>query len=172
MGFGMTEHRFAFVPALLLALLVSASARAEEHSMMSMSTSDKRQPLPLLATMAAHQKASMREHLAAIQAIVSAIDHDDMDVVAKASARLGYSEAMGQMCEHMGAAAPGFTPMALNFHHTADTIGDAARRGDRAGVLSALARTLQTCVGCHATYRQEIVDEETWKRLTAATTAR
>ena len=171
MGFGMTERQSVFVPALLLALLVSASGRAEEHSMMSMSTSDMRQPLPLLATMAAHQKANMREHLAAIQAIVSAIGRDDMDGVAKASARLGYSEAMGQMCEHMGAAAPGFTPMALNFHHTADTIGDAARRGDRAGVLSALDRTLKTCVACHATYRQEIVDEETWKRLTAATTS-
>ena len=121
--------------------------------------------------MAAHQKQNMREHLAAIQAIVSSIGRDDMDSVAKAAARLGYSEAMGQMCEHMGAAAPAFTPMALNFHHTADTIGDAARRGDRAGVLSALDRTLQTCVGCHSTYRQEVVDEETWKRLSAATTS-
>ena len=78
---------------------------------------------------------------------------------------------MGQMCDHMGAAAPGFTAMALNFHHTADAIGDAARHGDRAEVLSALNRTLQTCVGCHATYRQEVVDEETWKKLTAATTS-
>ena len=78
---------------------------------------------------------------------------------------------MGQMCEHMGAATPGFTAMALNFHHTADTIGEAARRGDRAAVLAALDRTLQTCVGCHATYRQEIVDEATWKRLTAEAAA-
>jgi cytochrome c556 len=72
----------------------------------------------------------------------------------------------------MGAAAPGFTTMALTFHRTADTIRDAARRGDRAGVLSALDRTLQTCVGCHATYRQQVVDEETWKKLTAAATSR
>jgi cytochrome c556 len=136
--------------------------------MMSKSASDTRQPLPLPATMAAHQKQNMRDHLAAVQAIVGAISRDDMEGVAKAAARLGYSEAMGQMCEHMGAAAPGFAPMALNFHHTADTIGEAARRGDRAGVVSALDRTLQTCVGCHAMYRQEVVDEETWKRLTAA----
>ena len=138
---------------------------------MSKSTGDTRQPLPLLAMMADHQKQNMREHLAAVQAIIAAIGRNDMDAVSKGAARLGYSEAMGQMCEHMGAAAPGFTPMALNFHHTADTIGEAARRGDRAGVLSALDRTLQTCVGCHAPYRQEVVDEETWKRLTAATTS-
>jgi hypothetical protein len=167
---GMTDRPLASFPALFLVLLVNVSAGAGEHPMMSMSTADTRQPLPLPPTMAAHQKQNMREHLAAIQAIVSAIGRDDMDSVAKAAARLGYSEAMGQMCEHMGAAAPAFTPMALNFHHSADTIGDAARRGDRAGVLSALDRTLQTCVGCHSTYRQEVVDEETWKRLTAATT--
>jgi cytochrome c556 len=140
--------------------------------MMSKSATDTRQPLPLLAMMAEHQKQNMREHLAAVQAIVAAIGRDEMDAVAEAAARIGYSEAMGQMCEHMGAAAPGFTAMALNFHHAADTISDAARRGDRAGVLSALDRTLQTCVGCHATYRQEVVDEDAWRKLTAATPSR
>jgi cytochrome c556 len=162
------------VPVLsLLLLVVSMQTRAEEHSgMMSQSAGDTRKPLPLPAMMAEHQKQNMREHLAAIQAIIAAIGRDDMDAVAKAAARIGYSGAMGQMCEHMGAAAPGFTAMALDFHHTADTIGEAARRGDRAGVLSSLDRTLQTCVGCHATYRQEVVDEETWKRLTAAATSR
>jgi len=135
--------------------------------MMSKSGSDTRQPLILLAPMAEHQKQNMREHLAAIQGIVAAIGHDDMDGVAKAASRIGYSETMGQMCEHMGAATPGFTSLALDFHHTADTIGDAARRGDRAAALSALDRTLQACVGCHATYRQEVVDGETWKKLTS-----
>jgi hypothetical protein len=138
--------------------------------MMSNSAADTRQPLPLPAMMAEHQKQNMREHLAAVQAIVAAIGHDDMDAVAKASERIGYSEAMAQTCEHMGAAAPAFTAMALDFHHTADGISDAARRGDRAGVLSALDRTLQTCVNCHATYRQEVVDEDTWEKLTTATT--
>jgi cytochrome c556 len=154
--------------ASVLALLPIVGARAEEHpQMMGPSAGDVRKPLPLPAMMADHQKQNMREHLAAIQAVVAAIGRDDMDGVAKAAGRLGYSEAMGQMCEHMGAAAPGFTPMALNFHHTADTIGEAARRGDRAGVLTALDHTLQACVGCHATYRQDVVDEATWKRLTA-----
>jgi hypothetical protein len=26
---------------------------------------------------------------------------------------------------------------------------------------------LHRCVGCHATYRQQVVDEATWQRLTA-----
>jgi len=171
-GSGMAQRPLVVVPALVLLLLVCAQTRAEEHSMMSKSAGDTRQPLPLLAMMAEHQKQNMREHLAAVQGIVAAIARDDMDAVAKAAAPIGYSEAMGQMCEHMGAAAPGFTAMALNFHHTADTIGEAARRGDRAGVLSALDRTLQTCVTCHGGYRQEVVDEATWKRLTTAAASR
>jgi cytochrome c556 len=167
MAAGMAMRPSLLVLVLVLLLIVSAQARAEEHSgLMSQSAGDTRKPLPLPAMMAEHQKQNMREHLAAVQAIIAAIGRDDMDGVAKASARIGYSEAMGQMCEHMGAATPGFTTMALNFHHTADTIGEAARRGDRAGVLTALDRTLQTCVGCHATYRQEVVDSATWKRLT------
>ena len=99
---------------------------------------------------------------------MAAIARDDMDGVTTAASRIGYSESMGQMCEHMGAAAPGFTERALDFHRTADTIGEAARRGDRPAVLTALDRTLQACVGCHATYRQEVVDEATWQRLTRA----
>ncbi len=152
--------------ALVLLLVVARIGTAQHHPMTSEGVGDTRQPLPLLAMMAAHQKQNMRDHLAAVQAIVAALARDDMDGVAKAVSRIGHSEAMGRMCEHMGAAAPGFTPMALHFHRTADTIAESARRGDRAGVLSALDRTLQTCVGCHAAYRQEIVDEETWNRLT------
>ncbi|MFN8544856.1 MAG: cytochrome C [Candidatus Binatia bacterium] len=165
----MATRSSLLVPVLSLFLfVVSAQTWAEEHSgMMSQSAEVTRKPLPLPAMMAEHQKQNMREHLAAVQAIIAAIGRDDMDAVVKASGRIGYSEAMGQMCEHLGAASPGFTTMALNFHHTADTIGEAARRGDRAGVLTGLDRTLQTCVGCHATYRQEVVDEATWKRLTA-----
>jgi hypothetical protein len=170
---GMPPRPRRFVPTLILLLIVCAPPiRAEDPSMMSKSAGETRQPLFLPARMAEHQTQNMREHLAAVQAIVSAIGRDDMDAVATAAARIGYSEAMGQMCEHMGAAAPGFTALALNFHHTADTIGVAARRGDRPGVLSALDRTLQTCVGCHASYRQEVVDEQTWRKLTAAPTSR
>jgi hypothetical protein len=67
----------------------------------------------------------------------------------------------------MGAGAPGFTEMALAFHRTADTITAAAGKGDRQGVTRALGDTLRTCVGCHAAYRQDVVDTDTWQRLTS-----
>jgi hypothetical protein len=127
---------------------------------------DTRTPLPLTAMMAEHQKRNMRDHLAAIQEIVAALAADEMSAVEKAARRIGYSDTMAQMCQHMGAAAPGFADMALAFHRTADTIGDAAQRGDRNAATGALAATLHTCVGCHASYRQQIVDQATWQRLT------
>lgn len=89
---------------------------------------DQRRPVPLLPMMAHHQKASMREHLEAVQAVVAATAVGDFDAVAAAGKRMGFSEAMGSMCEHMGAAAPGFAEQALGFHHTADEITAAAAR--------------------------------------------
>jgi hypothetical protein len=127
---------------------------------------DTRTPLPLTAMMAEHQKRNMRDHLAAVQAVVAALGADDMRAVEKAARRIGYSDSMAQMCQHMGAAAPGFTEMALAFHRTADTIADAAQRGNRKAATEALAATLHACVGCHASYRQQIVDQATWQRLT------
>jgi len=133
---------------------------------------DSRLPLPLLPHMAQHQRQNMRDHLAAVQEIIAAVSLSDFAGVAKASARIESSEQMQRMCSHMGMGAPGFTEMALNFHHTADTIGAAARKGDQKEVLKALSATISTCVKCHETYRQQVVDEATWSRLTAAKPSR
>jgi hypothetical protein len=126
---------------------------------------DTRVPVPLLPMMANHQKQNMRDHLHAVQDIVGGIEAGDFEAIARAAATIGYSEQMGQMCNHMGAGAPGFTDQALRFHHTADTISAAARKRDMQGVVGALGETLATCTGCHATFKQKIVDETTWASL-------
>jgi len=126
---------------------------------------DARAPVPLLPMMANHQKQNMRDHLVAVQEIVAALGSDDYAAVERAASRIGTSDQMTQSCSHMGAAAPGFTEQALAFHQTADRIAQAARDGDRARVASELATTLQACTGCHATWKQQVVDEPTWNRL-------
>jgi hypothetical protein len=122
--------------------------------------------------MANHQKQNMRDHLVAVQEIVAAIATDDFAGVERAAGRIGFSEQMGRMCTHMGAGAPGFTEQALNFHHTADRISAAARDRDRARVLTELGATLKTCTSCHAAWKQQVVDESTWTRLTSSAPAR
>jgi hypothetical protein len=126
---------------------------------------DTRVPVPLLPMMANHQKQNMREHLQAVQAIVAAVGARDFDAIGRAAATIGFSEQMGQMCDHMGAGAPGFTEQALRFHHTADKISDAARTRDMPGVLIGLTDTLATCTGCHSTFKQKIVDQPTWASI-------
>src|SRR4029078_4747925 len=77
---------------------------------------DTRVPVPLLPIMPNHHKQNMRDHLHAVQEIVGAVGTGDFDAVARAAGTIGYSEQMGQMCNHMGAGAPGFTAQALRFH--------------------------------------------------------
>lgn len=128
---------------------------------------DGRAPVPLLPMMANHQKQNMREHLEAVQQIIAALAAQDFGAVERAAGRIGFSEQMGQMCTHMGAGAKGFTEQAIAFHHTADRISEAARKKDQAQVLVELSATLQTCTACHAAWRQDVVDEPAWNRLTA-----
>ena len=151
----------------------AASATAPQISMSTAASDplDTRKPVPLLVMMANHQKQNMREHLVAVQEIVAALAMDDFAAVAKSAGRIGYSEQMGQLCEHMGAAAPGFTEQAMAFHHTADRVAEAARARDRSRVLVELGATLQACTSCHAEWRQEVVDEPTWRRLTSSAAA-
>jgi cytochrome c556 len=141
-----------------------AAASPEPHH--PPSTTDTRKPLPLLAHMAEHQREQMRDHLAAIQQILAALSTNDFAGIEKAASRIGYSEQMGRMCSHMGMGAPGFTHTALQFHRTADAIDAAAKRRDADATLKAVTATLQNCVSCHATYRQEIVDDAAWEKIT------
>lgn len=127
---------------------------------------DTRKPVPLVPMMAQHQKQNMRDHLQAVQAITKALAAKDFAGVETAASSIGYSQQEEQMCTHMGAGAPGFTEAALQFHHTADTIAEAARKRDADAVLAALTSTLATCTGCHATYKQQVVDDATWASLT------
>jgi hypothetical protein len=127
---------------------------------------DTRTPVPLVPMMANHQKQNMREHLEAVQQIVAAIGVKDFAAIDKAASRIGFSEQMGQMCTHMGAGAPGFSEAALNFHHTADAIGVAAKKHDLEGALTALGTTLATCTSCHAKFKQHVVDDAAWGQST------
>ena len=129
---------------------------------------DVRAPVPLTETMAVHQKTEMRDHLRVIQEITRALGHDDFDTIAKSAERIAWSESQAAMCKHMGAGAPGFSDMGERFHHTATTIVESARRRDRPAVGAALDATITTCVGCHDTFRQQIVDSDAFAKIGGA----
>jgi hypothetical protein len=162
---GACSRESSPAPAANSSVTTAASAASAADALDRM---DTRAPVPLLPMMANHQKQNMRDHLVAVQEIVAAMATDDFAGALRAAGRIGFSEQMGQMCTHMGAGAPGFSEQALHFHHTADRISAAARDRDRARVLTELGSTLQTCTACHAAWKQQVVDEPTWARLTSA----
>jgi len=127
---------------------------------------DPRKPVPLQPRMAWHQKQNMMEHLVAIERITDGLAREDWEEIGSASTLIGSSPQTESMCSQMGAGAEGFTERALDFHRRADAIGDAARAQDGAAVLRATSETLAACTGCHAMYRQEIVDPAEWQRRT------
>jgi hypothetical protein len=153
-------------PATPMAPKPSESACAPLEALSAL---DPRRPVPLQPMMAWHQKQNMMEHLVAIQRITDGLAREDWDAIAEASALIETSPQMQQMCQHMGAGADGFTELALEFHSRADTIGVAAGNHDGPAVLRATASTLAACTGCHATYRQELVDAATWATRTGST---
>jgi hypothetical protein len=155
-------------PSLGVASAVSGPSSPPAQS--TQDAMDQRTPVPLLPMMANHQKQNMRDHLLVVQEIVAAVAAKDFDAVQSSVSRIGYSEQMGQMCEHMGAGAPGFTELALKFHHGADQIGEAAKKQDAEAVLKALSNTLATCTTCHQTYKQHVVDDAAWAALTKMAT--
>lgn len=138
---------------------VSVDSRAAAEQL------DSRTPVPLLPIMAEHQKKNMRDHLSAVQEIVAALAVEDFDAIEKAVTRIGYSDSMGQMCNHMGTGAPGFSELAIQFHRNADKIAEAARTRDARAVSSNLAQTLANCTGCHEAYKQKIVGEAEWAMI-------
>ncbi len=129
---------------------------------------DPRTPVPLQPMMAWHQKQNMQQHLVAIQRITGGLAGKNWDEIARAASMIESSPQMQQMCQHMGAGAKGFTKLALEFHRRADAIGVAARAHDSVGVLRATSNTLKTCTGCHATFRQDVVDASTWQARTGS----
>lgn len=144
----------------------TAAATANCQPFDELASLDGRKPVPLQPMMAWHQKQNMMQHLVAIQGITDALGREDWEAVARSSALIETSPQMTQMCQHMGAGAAGFTETALDFHRRAEAIGVAARAHDGAAVLRAMSDTLQACTGCHATFRQDVVDAATWQERT------
>jgi len=147
----------------------SAPAAPQSTPHTELDAMDTRAPVPLQPMMALHQKQQMRDHLKVVEEVVAGVVAEDWAAVEKSAERFGTSPQMAQMCDHMGAGAPGFTEQALDFHKRADAIAEAARAHDGQKVLAATAHTLAACTACHEAWRQDIVSADEWTQRTGAT---
>ncbi len=120
---------------------------------MAMNHPDDRTSLNLPAPMRAMQKRMMRDHLAAVNEIVGLIAEDRFDKASRiAHARLGLTPEMKRMCDRFENAD--FRAMGLAFHRRADELGEVLKTRNTKRSLAALHRVMNSCVQCHATFRQ------------------
>jgi cytochrome c556 len=115
---------------------------------------DERISLNLSPEMKLQQLQNMRSHVAAVQSIVGHLANNEFDIAAEiAHSKLGLTEEMKKMCSHMSDNKD-FTKLALEFHQSADQLGDVLQTKDMKKSLQALQTTMNYCVQCHATFRQ------------------
>ena len=118
-----------------------------------MSMTDARISLGLSPEMKQHQLSNMREHLEAVNSVISLMSENKFEDASKiAHSKLGSTPEMLKMCRMMG--NENFTTLGLAFHKSGDDLGNALKTKDVNASLRALNKTMQYCVECHATYRQ------------------
>ena len=114
---------------------------------------DKRTSLKLNSMQKNHQLTIMRDHLDAVQTIVTLLSNDKFEEASKtAYTRLGSTTKMKLMCASFGDKK--FENIGLEFHKSADKMSEIFKTKDKNKSLKAVAHTMNYCVQCHATYRQ------------------
>ncbi|PCI21599.1 MAG: cytochrome C [Piscirickettsiaceae bacterium] len=142
---------------LLLTTNAAFSTEIQHHKMMHdmkmTGVSDGRISLNLPPMMKQHQLSNMRAHLDAIRNIIASLSEEDFAAASKiASQQLGSTEKMMAMCNNFD--NENFKTMGLAFHKSADKLAETLKEGNIQTSLRALKTTMNSCVSCHATFKQ------------------
>jgi len=138
--------------ALLVGFASQSSAKAE----------DSRQLVKFPPMMQQHMLANMRDHLLALDEILSALAEGDTDTAAKiAEKRLGMSAMGAHGAAHMAPFMPeGMAKLGTQMHHAASRFVIAAGNAElepgveaQRKVYKALQAVTENCNGCHQGYR-------------------
>jgi cytochrome c556 len=102
---------------------------------------------------AQHQLMNMRSHVVALQSIIDHLAKDEFEQAAEVSSTaLGLTAEMKMMCSAFN--NPQFEKLGLEFHNNADKMSAVFKTRDKNKSLAALAVTMNSCVTCHATFKQ------------------
>ena len=131
---------------VVLSLAISTVSRAND---------DAREFVKMPKMMQQHQLANMRDHLKAINEILTHMAADELDKAAKvAEHRLGMSSMGSHGAKHMGKIMP--KPMGAigtQMHKAASRFALKAEEGEALPAYKALQEITAACVACHAGYR-------------------
>jgi len=116
---------------------------------------DQRELVRLPVMMQAHMLSNMRDHLAALNEILSRMAAGDLEGAAQtAESRLGMSSLDSHGASHMAKYMPeGMRSAGTNMHRTASRFALKAQEGEPGPALQLLSEITAACVACHSAYR-------------------
>jgi cytochrome c556 len=136
----------SYLAAAALALCSVCASAADE---------DPRQFVQLPEMMQQHMMANMRDHLAAINEILTSMANGDFEYAADiAESRLGMSSLESHGAAHMANFMPeGMRKAGAGMHSAASRFALKAQEGEALSACKALADVTSACVACHTDYR-------------------
>jgi hypothetical protein len=116
---------------------------------------DTRTRLDLQPAVQEAVKLTMREHLEALQSIVSALGREDFEAAAKvAHEELGFPKHHQALQREQGAAFPSkYQELAMAHHQAAEDLAKVIATKDLKRILPQLEGTIRACVMCHQEYK-------------------
>jgi hypothetical protein len=117
--------------------------------------SDERELVQLPAMMQEHMLSNMRDHLVALNEILSQMAAGDLDAAAEiAESRLGMSSLDSHGASHMAQFMPaGMQNAGIQMHRAASRFARKAQEGEALPAYQALSAVTAACVACHQAYR-------------------
>ncbi len=144
--------KHSILVSVLALSLINFSAMANEF--------DPRQAIELSEEHKAQLLSNMRGALATTQSIVNALAADDMQAVADYARPLGFKARRQKPKDGLHDALPrSFKMQGKVMHQNFDKIADDAETlKDPKHTLQQLAEVMNSCQGCHASFRIESID--------------
>ncbi len=122
---------------------------------LSVAQTDTRQLVQFPPMMQEHMLANMRDHLVALNAILTQLSQGEFESAADvAESRLGMSSLESHGAHHMAKRMPpGMRQAGTQMHQAASRFALRAQEGDEQAAYQALSEVTQTCITCHAAYK-------------------
>ncbi len=116
---------------------------------------DSREFVEMPLMMQQHMMTNMRDHLVAINEILTNMSNGDLDKAAEiAEIRLGMSSLNSHGASHMAKFMPeGMAKAGTEMHHAASRFALKAEEGELAPAYKALSELTASCVACHSGYK-------------------
>ncbi|HEY5594674.1 MAG TPA: hypothetical protein VIL61_05875 [Nitrospiria bacterium] len=154
-GLGLGIIAFIVASTLAAGASPTTTETAAQGSPQPGEVSGPRERLDLKPVQQEALKATMREHLAALEVIVSALARQDYEKAADvAHSELGFPKHHEAMQREQGAALPKkYQVLALEHHQAAEDLAEAIAAKEMTPILQKLSKTIQACNACHRAFQ-------------------